>query len=91
MEIKINTPGLGFNRKTDTFSGEISSLRIPGLFDQVSKGLPITLHNPRSGDKLKMTRVEVHQDSTGEDIYGWLYHGYNHDNGRNVKLLIIND
>lgn len=91
MEIKITTPGLGFSQKTDTFSGEISELRIPGLFDIVSKGLPITLHNPESGNRLKMTRVEVHQDSTGEDTYGWLYHGYNSENGRNVKLLIIND
>lgn len=91
MEIKINRPGISFNPKTDTFSAELSDLRIPSLYSHVWDGSPITLINPQSGGRLKATRVEIHTDPSGEDIYGFLYHAYNPDNGRNVKFLFIND
>lgn len=91
MEIKIDTPGISFNSQTDTFSAELSDLRIPRLYQHIFGGSPITLINPKSGGRLKATWVETHRDASGEDIYGWLYHAYNPANGRNIKFLFIND
>jgi hypothetical protein len=93
MDLNILHPAVNFNSSSDTFSAELSDLQgvYPETYLEVSKGNPVFLFNPKSGKKLKATRVEVHTDGSGEDVYGWLYHTYNPENGRNIKFLFIND
>jgi hypothetical protein len=93
MQINVINPEIHFNPFTDTFSTEVSDLQgvYPELYSEVMRGKPIDLYNPRSGNVLKATQVEVHKDPSGEDTHGWLYHAYNPVNGRNIKFLVIND
>jgi hypothetical protein len=93
MQINVLNPGVSFNKTSDTFSAELSDLQgvYPELYPEVMRGKSIDLYNPRSGKVLNATQVEVHRDPSGEDTYGWLYHAYNPENGRNIKFLFIND
>ena len=95
MKISIDHPAIHFNPSTDTFSAEISNLKLThngvSLFEFCSKGMGIHLFNPKTEKELYATRVEVQTDASGEDVQGWLYHTYNRENGRNIKFLFIND
>jgi hypothetical protein len=95
MKIDISHPAISFDNSTDTFSAELSDLKLShngvSLFDYCDKGMGIHLFNPKTKGELYITRVRVDMDASQEDTYGWLYHGYNSENGRNVKFLFIND
>lgn len=89
--IELHPQKIGWNREEQTFSAELSDLEGNSrhLTELCYKGSPIFLKNPDTGVQVKMTRFKVDQDSTGEDTYGFWYHGSK--NNRYFKFLFIND
>jgi hypothetical protein len=75
--------------KTDrTFSAELSDIDSPELDMLCRAGSPITVLNPKTGNRILMKRFKV--DTDGEDVYGYWYMGTTRT-GSSFKFLFIND
>lgn len=91
MIIEVTHPAMDYNKEDSTFSAELSSIeRVRFEITQLCyRAAPIWLRNPKTGVQIKMSRFKVDQDGSGEDTYGWWYHGSH--GGKRIKLLLIND
>jgi hypothetical protein len=91
MVVDITHPAIGYNKKDQTLSAELSSIESPrfSITDLCYRGAPIWARNPKTGVQIKMTRFKVDQDDSGEDTYGWWYRG-THE-GKIIQFLFIND
>ena len=93
MVINIKHPMIHWNAEDATFSAElldIESTRFE-ILRLCSCATPIYVENPTTGRRVRMTRVEVDTDGSGEDVYGWLYRGWCQATGKSFKFLFIND
>lgn len=75
---KPNGP-LSYNKKTRTFSGELSDLK-------VSPDNNMIILNPETGNSMDFKLQSKDIDGSGEDVYGYRYQSY-----CGLKLLLIND
>lgn len=78
-------PAISYNKKTRTFSAEISSLGDCGRVDS-----SVTFFNQKTGNSVVLKHHKTDKDSSGEDIYGWRYKGIGID-GKEFYFLLIND
>ena len=91
MIVDITHPAIGYDKEDTTFSAELSDIETVrfSITDLCYRGAPIWAINPKTGVQVKMTRFKVDTDGSGEDTYGWWYHG-SHE-GKHIKFLFIND
>lgn len=76
----IDINKLSYNKIDQTFSAELSTI------DAVATQT-VTIHNPKTGNKVVFTQFKKDMDSTGEDTYGYWYESLD----KKFKLLLIND
>jgi hypothetical protein len=93
MIIDITHPAISFNKDKFTFVAELSSIENTRfeITDLCFKAAPIYVRNPKTGKQIRMTQTSIDSDSSGEDIAGWWYRGFNQENKKNFKFLFIND
>jgi len=89
--VNVKHGAVHFNKETQTFSVELSSLQNSKVDNACHSRANIVAHNPETGAKVTMTFVKADMDGSNEDCYGWNYQGTNPDNGRSFKFLFIND
>ena len=93
MVINIKHPMIHWNAEDAIFSAELSDIEST-RFEIVRlchKATPIYVENPTTGRRVRMTRVSVDTDASGEDVYGWWYRGWCQATGKSFKFLFIND
>jgi hypothetical protein len=93
MVINIKHPMIHWNPEESIFSAELSDIEST-RFEIVKlchRGIPIYVENPTTGRRIRMTRVGVDTDGSGEDVYGWRYRGFCQATGKSFRFLFIND
>lgn len=93
MVINIKHPMIHWNAEDQIFSAELSDIENTRFeITRLCKtATPIYVENPTTCRRVRMTRVGVDTDVSGEDVYGWTYRGWCQETGKSFKFLFIND
>jgi hypothetical protein len=91
MILDVTHPAIHYDSSDRTFSAELSSLGNKEIDRLCFEGKNIWVYNPKTNKQIMMHRTKTDTDSSGEDVYGWWYRGYNYDKGVSFFFLFIND